>query len=96
VATAGIGYSDGFPPQLGGKGWVLIRNKEFPILNTVTSNHLMIELGEDSEIQVGDEVTLIAGDKHSGLTADRLAEWSGVSDYKILIGLNPLLPREYI
>jgi alanine racemase len=93
VATVGIGYSDGYPPQLGGNGSVLIRNKRFPVLNAVTSNHLMVELGEDRDVRIGDEVVLIDPDRRSGLTADVLAEQSGISDYKILIGLNPRLPR---
>jgi len=93
VATVGIGYSDGYPPQLGGKGSVLIRDKKFPVLNAVTSNHLMVELGEDRDIRIGDEAVLIDPDRSAGLTADVLAEQSGVSDYKILIGLNPRLPR---
>lgn len=93
VATVGIGYSDGYPPQLGGKGSVLIRNKKFPVLTAVTSNHLMVELGEDRDVRIGDEVVLIDSDRSAGLTADVLAEQSGVSDYKILIGLNPRLPR---
>jgi alanine racemase len=93
VATVGIGYSDGYPPQLGGTGSVLIRNKKFPVLNAVTSNHLMVELGEDRDVRVGDEAVLIDPDRSAGLTADVLAEQSGVSDYKILISLNPRLPR---
>jgi alanine racemase len=55
----------------------------------------MIGLGDDRDVAVGDEVTLIDPDRDSGLAADDLAEMSGVADYKILIGLNPLLPREY-
>jgi alanine racemase len=93
VATVGIGYSDGYPPQLGGNGSVLIRNKRFPVLNAVTSNHLMVELGEDRDVRIGDEVMLIDPDRSTGLTADVLSDQSGVSDYKILIGLNPRLPR---
>jgi alanine racemase len=95
VATVGIGYSDGYPPQLGGKGSVLIRDKKFPVLNAVTSNHLMVELGEDRDVGIGDEAVLIDSDRSSGLTADVLAEQCGISDYKILIGLNPRLPRIY-
>lgn len=93
VATVGIGYSDGYPYLFGGRVSVLIRNRKFPALNAVTSNHLMVELGDDREVRIGDAVTLIDPDKNSGLAADALAEQSGVPDYKILIGLNPLMPR---
>jgi alanine racemase len=96
VATIGIGYSDGYPFLFGGKARVLIRGKNYPVLGAVTSNHTMVGLGDDREVRVGDEVTLIDSDRHSSLAADDLAELSGVADYKILIGLNPLLPRTYL
>jgi len=93
VATVGIGYSDGYPFLFGGKVRALIGRKTFPVLEAVTSNHLMVDLGDQRDIRIGDEVRLIDQDKTSGITADALAEQSGIADYKILIGLNPLLPR---
>jgi alanine racemase len=93
VAAVGIGYSDGYPYLFGGKVRALIGKKKFPVLSAVTSNHAMVDLGADREVRIGDEVRLIDPDKGTGLTADALAEQSGVPDYKILIGLNPLLPR---
>jgi alanine racemase len=56
----------------------------------------MVDLGDDKDIKVGEDVTLIDNRIDSGLTADVLEAQSGVSDYKILIGLNPLLPRRYL
>jgi alanine racemase len=96
VATVGIGYSDGYPPQLGGKGFVSIRGKKYPVFPAVTANHTMIDLLNDPEIKVGEDVVLIDNQRNSSLTADVLSESSGVSDYRILIGLNPLLPRKFL
>jgi alanine racemase len=96
VATVGIGYSDGYLPQLGGKGFVSIRGKRYPVMAAVTSNHIMVDLGNDQDVKVGDEAILIDNQKNSSLTADVLEAQSGVSDYKILIGLNPLLPRKFV
>lgn len=95
VATIGAGYSDGYPPQLTGKAEVLIKNKRFPVIATVTANHIMVNLKNDSEIKVGDDVTLIGREKDEP-TAFELSELSGLSVYKIFIGLNPILPRNYI
>ncbi len=95
VATVGIGYSDGYPPQLGGKAAVFIRDKTYPVLDAVTSNHIMVDLNNDPEVQVGDRVILIHPDPAPGLTADRLANSAGISDYKLLIGLSGLLPRTF-
>jgi alanine racemase len=96
VATVGIGYSDGYPYLFAGKVQALIRGKKFPVLEAITANHTMVGLGDDREIQVGDEVTLIDPDRSVGLAADDLAALTGSGDYKILIGLNPLLPRTYL
>jgi alanine racemase len=96
VATVGIGYSDGYPFLFGGKVQALIRNKKFPVLEAITANHTMVGLGVDREVRVGDEVTLIDPDRSAGLAADDLAGPTGIGDYKILIGLNPLLPRTYL
>ncbi len=95
VATIGTGYSDGYPPQLAGKAEVLIKNKRFPVIATVTANHIMVNLKNDSEIKIGDDVILIGNGKDEP-TAFELSELSGLSVYKILIGLNPNLPRKYI
>jgi alanine racemase len=95
AATLGVGYSDGYPFLFGGKVSVMIRNKAYPVLDAVTSNHVMVDLADDHEVRIGDEATLIHPDRSSGLAADALAERSGVPDYKILIGLNPLTPRVY-
>jgi alanine racemase len=96
VATVGIGYSDGYPFLLGGKVQALIRGRKFPVLEAITSNHTMVGLGADQEVRVGDEVTLIDPDRTTGLAADDLAGLTGIGDYKLLIGLNPLLPRTYL
>ena len=93
VATLGIGYSDGYPPELGGKGFVRIRGKRFSMLKAVTANHAMVDLGDDRQVEVGDEAVLIDSTPGSGSTADALAEQCCLSDYRILIGLSPLLPR---
>ncbi|MCX7974940.1 MAG: alanine racemase [Candidatus Aminicenantes bacterium] len=95
VATLGLGYSDGYQPQLGGRAWVLIRGRKYSVLPLITANHLMIDLQNNEEIKIGDEAFLIDTDKKSESTADRLSSASGISPYRLLIGLNPLLPRFY-
>ena len=53
----------------------------------------MVDLHNDPSVRIGDEVILVDNRRDSGVSADVLAEAGGLSDYKILIGLNPLLPR---
>jgi alanine racemase len=63
------------------------------LLKAVTANHAMVDLGDDQDVNIGDEVVLIDSKPGSGLTADALAERCNISDYRILIGLNPLVHR---
>jgi len=95
VATIGVGYSDGYLAQLAGKGVVMIREKTYPVIAAVTANHLMVELDNSEDVRVGDEVVLLDNQPEAGLTGDVLADLSGISVYRILIGLNPQLPRRY-
>lgn len=95
VATVGAGYSDGYPSHLAGKSSVHIKSKKFPVIAAVTANHMMVDLLGDATIGIGDEVVLLDNRPESGLTADILAGLASTSAYKILIGLNPLLPRQY-
>jgi alanine racemase len=74
----------------------MIKGKTFPVIAAVTANHLMVDLGDSEEVRVGDEVVLIDNRPEDELTADVLAELAGSSVYKILIGLNPLIPRRVV
>jgi alanine racemase len=88
-----VGYSDGYPFRIVGKGYVLIRGQRFPVIGDVTANHLEVRLPHDSPIAIGEEVVLIGTQGRERISADEVAGWAGVSTYKILLQLNPLLPR---
>jgi alanine racemase len=96
AATVGLGYSDGYPPQLAGKGSVLVKGKTYPVIAAVTANHLLVDLNDSEDVRVGDEAVLLDTRPEDALTGDVLAEVSGLSVYRILIGLNPQLPRNYL
>jgi len=93
IAIIPAGYSDGFPPNTVDKAHVLIRGKRYPLTAAITANHSAALLGNNSRVAVGDEVVLLGRQENEKITAEDIAGWAGVSAYKILIGLNPLLPR---
>lgn len=96
IAVLPVGYSDGYPPLAVGKGSVLIKSQRFPIIGSITANHLEARLNLDSPVAVGDEAVLLGSQENEKLSADELARWINVSTYKILLGLNPLLPRTVV
>jgi len=96
IAIVPAGYSDGLPPNVVDKAHVLIRGKRYPLIAAITANHSAALLGTNSKVAVGDEIVLLGRQGKEKITAEDIAGWAGVSAYKILIGLNPLLPRMII
>lgn len=93
IAVLPIGYSDGYPENVVGKALVLIKGERFPVIASITANHMEIKLPPETLIQPGDEVVLIGKQGRNTISADDLANWAGVSNYKILLRLNPHLPK---
>lgn len=89
-----LGYSDGYPFNVVDKASVLIRGKRFPLIGNITANHMEVLLRENSDISSGDEVVLIGTQGKEKITADEVARWAGISTYKILLRLSPLLPKK--
>jgi len=96
IAVVPVGYSDGYPSNAVNKAFVLIRGKRFPLIAAITANHCLALLEENSPVSTGDEVVLLGIQGKEKITADDIARWAESSSYKILIGLNPLLPRVII
>jgi alanine racemase len=96
IAVVPVGYSDGYPSNAVNKASVLIRERRFPLIAAITANHCLALLKENSPVSTGDEVVLLGIQGKEKITADDIARWAESSSYKILIGLNPLLPRNII
>ena len=96
IAIVPVGYSDGYPPNVIGKASVLIRGKKCRLIAAVTANHCTVLLEENSSVVSGDEAVLLGYQGKEKITAEEIGGWAGMSSYKILIGLNPQLPRVVI
>lgn len=95
VGTVGIGYGDGYPRNLSGKGSVLVCGKRAPILGRVCMDQLMIDLSEIPEAEEGTEVTLLGADGEERITMEELAETCGGFHYEIPCLLGKRIPRVY-
>lgn len=96
MAVIPVGYSDGYPLGIVGKGCVLIKGQKYPLIGDITANHMEVRLTLDSPVDVGDEVILLGSQGPHTISANQLADWGSVSTYKILLRLNPLLPRRIL
>ncbi len=96
MATLCIGYADGVPRLLSGKGHVLLHGKRAPILGRVCMDQMMVDVTEIPETAVGDIATVIGRDGDEEITADEVAAHAETISYEIFCSLNrPRLPRLY-
>ncbi|MBP1694789.1 MAG: alr, partial [Chloroflexi bacterium] len=56
IATIPAGYADGFNRRFSNRGRVLINGRSYPIAGRVCMDQSMIDLGAETNVQVGDEV----------------------------------------
>lgn len=95
VATVPIGYGDGYPRGLSGKGHVLIRGRRAPILGRVCMDQFMVDVSDIPEAKEGDMVTLLGFDGEEHISAELLGDLSGRFNYELVCDLGKRLPRVY-
>lgn len=96
VATIPVGYGDGYPRSLSGRGYVLIHGKKAPILGRVCMDQFMVDISGIPEAMDGDKVTLLGMDGTERITAEELGELSGRFNYEFVCDLGKRIPRVYI
>ena len=89
VATVTVGYADGYPRLLSGKGEVLIRGKRAKVLGRVCMDQILVDVTAIDGVTQGDEVILFGKD----LPVEELAELCGTINYEIVCGVSARVPR---
>jgi len=88
IATVSIGYSDGFPRAITQTAFVTIKGKKYPIVGRVTMDYVMIDIGNEAQIRVGDEVIIEK--------IDELALNARTVGYELLCKFGGLMDHKYI
>ena len=94
IATIPVGYGDGYPRSLSGKGFVLIGGKRAPITGRVCMDQFMVDV-TDIEAGLLDEVTLLGSDGDEQITLEELDKLSGRFPYEFVCDIGKRVPRVY-
>lgn len=92
IGTISIGYADGLPFGIAGKGKVSVRGRGCPVIGRISMDFTTICLDQVPEAQVGDEVICLGGD----LKVDDWAKFRGTNSYDVICSLGSRVERRYV
>ena len=95
VATIPIGYGDGYRRAFTNNADVLIGGRRYPVAGTVSMDNITVDLGPETDVEPGAEVTLIGRDGDERITAEELAGRIGTINYDVTCGLLPRVRRHW-
>ncbi len=97
VATLAIGYADGYPRMLSGRGTeVLIGGVRCPLLGRVTMDQIMVDVTGVHGVEVGDEAVLLGSQGSEQIGAAELAEKALTIPWEIFTGCHGRIRRHYV
>ncbi|MCJ2012696.1 alanine racemase [Methylobacterium sp. J-076] len=91
LATLSLGYADGLPRSLSGRGHALVDGVACPILGLVSMDLIILDVTDAPAARRGASAVLI-GD---GLDVDAVGKAAGTIGYEILTGLGSRYVRDY-
>ncbi|MCI9078243.1 MAG: alanine racemase [Lachnospiraceae bacterium] len=95
VATIPVGYADGYPRALSGKGHVLIHGKRAPILGRVCMDQFMVDVTDIDNVKEGDVATLTGHDGNEYISIEEISEMAYSFNYEFVCDIGKRVPRVY-
>ena len=96
IATVPIGYADGYPRTLTGKGQVYIAGKRVTINPRICMDQMMFDVTGLRDVNVGDEVIYFGYGNKDWPSVDEVAKTFGTINYEIVCMMGRRLPRVYL
>ena len=95
VATVPIGYGDGWRRALSDNCDVLVSGRRYPLVGTVSMDNVTVELGAETDVEVGDPVVLIGEQDGERILCEEVARRLDTINYEVTCGLTQRVRREY-
>ncbi|MDR1571673.1 MAG: alanine racemase [Clostridiales Family XIII bacterium] len=95
IATLPLGYANGLPRFISGKGRVIARGEYAPLVGTVCMDQCMADVTGIAGVERGDEVVVMGADGGREIRAEEIGKKTGTISYEALCGFGRCLPRVY-
>ncbi len=96
VATVPVGYGDGYPRGLSGKGRILVRGRKAPVIGRICMDQFMVDVTDIPNARQGDWVTLVGKEGEEEITMEELGRLSGRFHYELACCIGKRVPRIYL
>ncbi len=95
IATVPVGYADGLPRSLEGRGEVLVGGRRCPLVGAVSMDMITVDVTGVPSATIGDEVVLLGTQGAARIDARELGEAAGTICYEVLTAVGRRVPRAY-
>ena len=95
IATIPIGYADGFNRLLSNRGEVLIRGRRCQVVGRVCMDQIMVDVGLDTGVTVGDEVVLLGKQASQEISIYEICDKLNTIPYEVTCWISKRVPRIY-
>lgn len=95
VATIPVGYADGYPRCLSGKGRVIINGRYANILGRVCMDQFMVDITDIPDVSIEDEVILVGSDGDCTLSMEEVSALAHSFNYELPCRLTRRVSRVY-
>jgi alanine racemase len=95
VAVLPVGYGDGFRRGLSNNCEVVVDGTRRERIGTISMDNITVDLGPETDVEVGDPAILIGTQGDQTITAEQLAERLATINYEIPCGITQRVPRAY-
>jgi len=93
IGTLRIGYADGYNRHLTNRGMVTFMGKQYPVVGTVTMDHIMLDLGADTP-PLGSRFTVLGGTDER-CSIQTVAQLLDTIPYEVCCAVSPRVQRVY-
>jgi alanine racemase len=84
IAVLPVGYADGWPRALSGRGHVLVGGRRAPLVGRICMNLCMVDVTHIAGASAGDHAVLLGRQGDETISAEMLADLLGTIPYEVL------------